>query len=229
MNKKKIFTGIIVVLVVIAIVCLLVVFLNKKESTSVDNTKTEVNDEKSDVENNDMKDLDNKETEDENTNTDENISVKEETTSQQFVSTPTPKPTGTGQTTIKQENKVTPTPVTQKQENAEIKQPTTTPTQSTEEKTENNTPTSQPEETFAPNYEMIEKIKQTIKANETEDMKTYGYEIVVDSSIKGKTNPFTFTELRVKNMIKYSFGTIRIYAENYYVGGELVMVNCYIL
>lgn len=238
MNKKKIFIGVIVVLVVICLVCLLVVFLNKKETTSVDNPKSEVTEETPKAENEDTEDLDNKETEndaeteDETTNTDENISVKEETTSQQAVSTPTPKPTGAGQTTIKQENKVTPTPVTQKQENAESKQPTTTPAQSTEEKTENNTPTSQPEkpkETFAPNYEMIERIRQTIKANETEDMKTYGYEIVVDSSIKGKTNPFTFTELRVKNMIKYSFGTIRIYAENYYVGGELVMVNCYIL
>ena len=76
---------------------------------------------------------------------------------------------------------------------------------------------------------MIEKIKQTIKANESEYMKQYGYEIVVDNSIKANTNPFTFTELRVKNMIRYSFGTIRIYAENYYVGGELVMVDCYIL
>ena len=34
---------------------------------------------------------------------------------------------------------------------------------------------------------MIQKIKVTIENNVTEDMKKYGYEIVVDSSIKELT------------------------------------------
>ena len=76
---------------------------------------------------------------------------------------------------------------------------------------------------------MIQKIKVTIENNVTEDMKKYGYEIVVDSSIKELTNQFTFTESRVKNNIKYSFGTIRIYAEDYYSNGQLIMTECYIL
>ena len=60
-------------------------------------------------------------------------------------------------------------------------------------------------------------------------MKKYGYEIVIDSSIKELTNQFTFTETRVKKNIRYSFGTIRIYAEDYYSNGQLIMTECYIL
>lgn len=245
MNKKKIFIGIICVLVVISIVCLLLVLLNKKETTSADNKPETVEETPSIENNNNTEDLNNEETgneletEKESTNTDENVSVKEETTSQQVVSTPTPKPVQKDnenkQPTVKQPTTTpnntkpthTPTPIaTPKVENENINQGSTG---NTGETTENTNQETKPKETFAINYEMIEKIKQTIKANESEYMKNYGYEIVVDSSIKEKTNPFTFTELRVKNMLKYSFGTIRIYAENYYVGGQLVMVNCYIL
>ena len=75
---------------------------------------------------------------------------------------------------------------------------------------------------------MIEKIKNTIEKNVTDDMKKYGYSIVVDSSIKEKTNQFTFTENRVKAAITNRFGTIRIYAEDYYVDGQLIMTECYI-
>ena len=60
-------------------------------------------------------------------------------------------------------------------------------------------------------------------------MKKYGYTIVVDSSIKNLTNQFTFTESRVKNAIYYKFGTIRIYAEDYYRNGQLIMTECYII
>ena len=76
---------------------------------------------------------------------------------------------------------------------------------------------------------MIERIRQVINNNATEDMKKYGYNIVVDSSIKNSVNQFTFTENRVKNMIRYSFGTIKIYAEDYYSNGQLIMTECYIL
>jgi hypothetical protein len=76
---------------------------------------------------------------------------------------------------------------------------------------------------------MINKIQEVIKNNESEYMKTYGYTIVVDSSIKEQTNQFTFTETRVKGFITYKFGTIRIYAEDYYKNGQLIMTECYIL
>ena len=84
-------------------------------------------------------------------------------------------------------------------------------------------------EEYKRNDIMILKIKQTIENNATEDMKKYGYEIVIDSSIKNLTNQFTYSEIRVINNIKYSFGTIKIYAEDYIVNGNLIMTECYIL
>lgn len=79
------------------------------------------------------------------------------------------------------------------------------------------------------NDAMINKIKQVIENNPSENMKKYGYQIVVDSSIKELTNQFTFTESRVINNIKYSFNTIRIYAEDWYKNGTFTMTACYIL
>ena len=79
------------------------------------------------------------------------------------------------------------------------------------------------------NKEKINRIKTIIKNNETEDMKTYGYEIVVDSSIPELTNEFTFTEKRVINKITWSCGIIKIYARDYYYNGSLVSTQCFIL
>ena len=76
---------------------------------------------------------------------------------------------------------------------------------------------------------MINKIKSVMQNNESDFMKQYGYNIVVDSSIKAQTNQFTYTESRVINYLKYKFGTIRIYAEDYYKSGNLIMTMCYIL
>ena len=84
-------------------------------------------------------------------------------------------------------------------------------------------------EEYKRNDSMILKIKQTIENNATEDMKKYGYKIVIDSSIKNLTNQFTYSEIRVINNIKYSFGTIKIYAEDYIVNGNIIMTECYIL
>lgn len=84
-------------------------------------------------------------------------------------------------------------------------------------------------EEYVKNDEMINKIQQVIKNNESEFMKMYGYEVIVDSSIKTRTNQFTYTENRVKAYLSYKFGTIKIYAEDYYVNGQLVMTECYIL
>lgn len=84
-------------------------------------------------------------------------------------------------------------------------------------------------ENYVKNDAMINKIKNVIQNNESDFMKQYGYNIVVDSSIKAQTNQFTYTENRVKSYITYKFGTIRIYAEDYYVNGNLIMTECYIL
>ena len=76
---------------------------------------------------------------------------------------------------------------------------------------------------------MINTIKQTINENITEDMKEYGYQIIIDSSITNSTNQFTFTKDRVIAKIQYKFGTIRVYAQDYYKDGELVYTECFII
>lgn len=98
-----------------------------------------------------------------------------------------------------------------------------------EKKQEDVEPPKEIGEKYIQNDEMINKIKQVIENNVTEDMSMYGYEIVVDSSIKELTNQFTFTETRVKNALRFKFGTIRIYAEDYYKDGQYIMTECYII
>lgn len=76
---------------------------------------------------------------------------------------------------------------------------------------------------------MINKMKKIIQENESPDMKEYGYTIVVDPNVRSVTNGFTFTEKRVKSAIYNNFGTIRIYAEDYYDSyGNFVSTDCYI-
>lgn len=92
-------------------------------------------------------------------------------------------------------------------------------------KVENNIKT----EELKRNDEMIARIKSVIQNNATEDMKNFGYEVVVDSSIRELTNQFTYTENRVKQKIAWKYGTIRIYAEDYYCNGQYIMTECYII
>ena len=84
-------------------------------------------------------------------------------------------------------------------------------------------------EEYKINNQMINNLKEVIKNNETEDMKNYGYEIVVDSSIVELTNQFTYTEYRVKNKLTYKYGTIRIYARDYYYNGSYITTQCFII
>lgn len=103
-----------------------------------------------------------------------------------------------------------------------------TSTQSSSSQTTAVTP-SVPTEEFKRNEQMINKIKAIIQNNETDLMKTYGYNIVVDPSIKTLTNQFTFYEDRVINSLRNKFGTIRIYAEDCYKNGQFIMTECYII
>lgn len=82
---------------------------------------------------------------------------------------------------------------------------------------------------YKENSQMINKIKYIINNNLSDDMKEYGYNIVVDSSIPELTNEFTFTEQRVINKLKYKSGTIRIYARDYYYYGKYVSTQCFII
>ena len=107
-------------------------------------------------------------------------------------------------------------------------------TESKEEKSNNivksntNAQLKEKEEKYIRNDVMINKIKSVINSNSSEYMQKNGYEIVVDSSIKEHCNQFTFTEARVKSYIAYRFGKIKIYAEDYYKNGQLIMTECYI-
>lgn len=88
---------------------------------------------------------------------------------------------------------------------------------------------SKPVESFKVNNNLINQMKSIINSNPSNYMKQFGYNIVVDSSIVNQTTGFTFTETRVKNAIVNSFGTIRIYARDYYVGNELRWTESFIL
>lgn len=111
------------------------------------------------------------------------------------------------------ETKKEETPITEKKE--EIKQEETKQEQIVEE--------------YKINNQMINKLKETIEKNESEDMKNYGYEIDVDSSIVELTNQFTYTEYRVKNKLKLKYGIIRIYARDYYYNGNYMTTQCFII
>lgn len=146
--------------------------------------------------------------------------------------------TSTKNKTAEQTKTETVTPTKTQETKAKTEKPKQTQETKVKAKEEKNetTTTSSPskntatkdEEKYVRNDAMINKIKNVINNNPSEYMKDYGYEIVVDSSIKELTNQFTFTENRVKAMINYSFGTIRIYAEDYYYNGQLIMTECYI-
>ena len=76
---------------------------------------------------------------------------------------------------------------------------------------------------------MIQQIKSVIENNPSENMKKYGFKVVTDESIINQTNQFTYTESRVKNAIKFSFGTIKIYARDYFANGQYVWTESFIL
>ena len=106
----------------------------------------------------------------------------------------------------------------------------------TSSSTENNNPNNGKEnteeqnaETFKVNYAIIERMKNIINSNQSANMQKFGYEIVVDSSIIGVASGFTFSEQRVINAVHLSFGPIKIYARDYYVGNELRWTECFIL
>lgn len=86
-----------------------------------------------------------------------------------------------------------------------------------------------PTEEYKINEKKIAEIRNIINSNPSEDMKCYGYEIVVDSSITEITTQFTFTEKRVKDKTAWKFGTIRIYAQDYYRNGQYITTECYLI
>ena len=76
---------------------------------------------------------------------------------------------------------------------------------------------------------MTQNIINIINSNPSEYMIQDGYTVEVDSSIVNLTNQFTFTEERVKNKVLYKAGTIKVYAQDYYFGGQYLFTECYIM
>ena len=128
-------------------------------------------------------------------------------------------------TEIKEENKVEQVLETKKEEKSIVKQEEFKKEEIKQEEIKQEVKA----EEYKVNNQMISKIKEIIKDNETEDMKMYGYNIVVDSSIPDITNEFTFSEQRVINKLTLKFGTIRIYARDYYNNGVYISTQCFII
>lgn len=244
MNKKKFLIGLIVILVVAILLCLTFIFFKKQQNLAENTFETATFDllEENVIPENEIIDVTIAEVVEEitpegNTNIQENIETKVDTASQKSQSSPIESSnTKQEQLQVNQgmQTKIQTQPETKIVEPAQ-NQVQTEQTKITEENKEVITPPSQSttqitkdEEKYVRNDAMINRIKEVIQSNESEYMKTYGYTIVVDSSIKEQANQFTFTETRVKSYITYRFGTIKIYAEDYYRNGQLIMTECYI-
>lgn len=236
MNKKKICIVIIGVLILIILACILINIFTRKNISVSNNEKNTIQEENTialnEIVGNNLAVVD------------ENIiknDVPQDTNISKEEKIKTSNNKETSKETIQNNQKVK----SNKEQNHKVQVPVTS-TEETQAKPQENInnnkedkPTSVPSqkpvkpeentEKYISNDNIINKIKQVIKENETANMKDFGYNIVVDSSIKNQTNQFTYTTNRVINSIKSKFGTIRIYAEDYYKNGNLVMTMCYIL
>lgn len=85
------------------------------------------------------------------------------------------------------------------------------------------------QEEYIYNNEMTQRIINIINNNPSEYMIQDGYSVEIDSSIVNLTNQFTFTDERVINKILYKAGTIKVYAQDYYFGGQYLFTECYIM
>ena len=236
MNKKKICIIISSILIFIIIICV-ALYLYSKNSQKLESSKSleseeiqnEIIENTTDVEIPEVQEEKSISNEDENQKEINTSIVQEEKEDSKNVAEASSKTSSEKAKTTQTEIKKTETP-------KQVENTTTTTIIETPKKEEikedpkpsQSTPSTNTEK-YVKNDAMINKIKNVIQNNESDFMKQYGYNIVVDSSIKAQTNQFTYTENRVKSYITYKFGTIRIYAEDYYVNGNLIMTECYIL
>lgn len=146
------------------------------------------------------------------------------------------------QTQAKEEKQVNPEPQsTEVQSCIEKQVETVTPVQFTTPKKEtqnsNNSsvvPEEKPkdtvqENTYVYNAQMTQQLVDIINNNPSQFMQQYGFTVSTDSSITSLTNQFTFAENRVIEKIQNKFGTIRVYAQDYYLNGEYLFTECYII
>ena len=245
MNKKKICIIISSILIFIIIICV-ALYLYSKNSQKLESSKSleseeiqnEIIENTTDVEIPEVQEEKSISNEDENQKEINTSIVQEEKEDSKNVAEASSKTSSEKTNTKSIESKAKTTqPETKKTETPkQVENTTTTTIIETPKKEEikedpkpsQSTPSTNTEK-YVKNDAMINKIRNVIQNNESDFMKQYGYNIVVDSSIKAQTNQFTYTENRVKSYITYKFGTIRIYAEDYYVNGNLIMTECYIL
>lgn len=255
MNKKKICVGIIIVLMLFDLACVSMLLTNYNKiklakdfeiSSLETNSENQILTENNLVENEisqemiaeetekieiaeeskieeiieEPKTVENKPIQTQKANSNTSTNVKTTTTTNNAKST-VKEPQTQSQTIVE-----TPKPVQESKPAEEKKETVVEPTKPVAVETK---PQVTNEEKYVRNDAMINRIKEVINNNPSEYMKNFGYEIVVDSSIKELTNQFTFTETRVKGFINFKFGTIRIYAEDYYKNGQLIMTECYII
>lgn len=245
MNKKKICIIISSILIFIIIICV-ALYLYSKNSQELESSKSleseeiqnEIIENTTDVEIPEVQEEKSISNEDENQKEINTSIVQEEKEDSKNVAEASSKTSSekTNTKSIESKAKTTQTETKKTETPKQVENTTTTTIIETPKKEEikedpkpsQSTPSTNTEK-YVKNDAMINKIKNVIQNNESDFMKQYGYNIVVDSSIKAQTNQFTYTENRVKGYITYKFGTIRIYAEDYYVNGNLIMTECYIL
>ena len=245
MNKKKICIIISSILIFIIIICV-ALYLYSKNSQKLESSKSleseeiqnEIIENTTDVEIPEVQEEKSISNEDENQKEINTSIVQEEKEDSKNVAEASSKTSSekTNTKSIESKAKTTQTETKKTETPKQVENTTTTTIIETPKKEEikedpkpsQSTPSTNTEK-YVKNDAMISKIKSVIQNNESDFMKQYGYNIIVDSSIKEQTNQFTYTENRVKSYITYKFGTIRIYAEDYYVNGNLIMTECYIL
>lgn len=245
MNKKKICIIISSILIFIIIICV-ALYLYSKNSQKLESSKSlesekiqnEIIENTTDVEIPEVQEEKSISNEDENQKEINTSIVQEEKEDSKNVAEASSKTSSekTNTKSIESKAKTTQTEIKKTETPKQVENTTTNTIIETPKKEEikedpkpsQSTPSTNTEK-YVKNDAMINKIKNVIQNNESDFMKQYGYNIVVDSSIKTQTNQFTYTENRVKSYITYKFGTIRIYAEDYYVNGNLIMTECYIL
>ena len=241
MNNKKICIIISSILIFIIIICVSL-YLYSKNSQKLESSKSleseeiqnEIIENTTDVEIPEVQEEKSISNEDENQKEINTSIVQEEKEDSKNVAEASSKTSSekTNTKSIESKAKNTQTETKKTETPKQVENTTTTTIIETPKKEDPNPSQSAPStntEKYVKNDAMINKIKNVIQNNESDFMKQYGYNIVVDSSIKAQTNQFTYTENRVKSYITYKFGTIRIYAEDYYVNGNLIMTECYIL
>ena len=237
MNKKKICIIISSILIFIIIICV-ALYLYSKNSQKLESSKSLESENTTDVEIPEVQEEKSISNEDENQKEINTSIVQEEKEDSKNVAEASSKTSSekTNTKSIESKAKTTQTEIKKTETPKQVENTTTTTIIETPKKEEikedpkpsQSTPSTNTEK-YVKNDAMINKIKNVIQNNESDFMKQYGYNIVVDSSIKTQTNQFTYTENRVKSYITYKFGTIRIYAEDYYMNGNLIMTECYIL